>query len=64
MTPSRVLLSASAALAALAASPLAAQESRADRRVDVVPYLGIDQVVMAPLKGGGDVLTYTNLTAG
>ncbi|PJG49179.1 hypothetical protein CAF53_13830 [Sphingobium sp. LB126] len=33
-------------------------------KVDVTPYLGIDQVVVAPIKGGGDVLTYTNVTAG
>ena len=64
MTLHRTIWLASAAMAALAASPAAAQESRADRRVDVVPYLGIDQVVTAPLKGGGDVLTYTNVTAG
>jgi hypothetical protein len=29
-----------------------------------MPYIGVDQMVMAPLKGGGDVLTFTNLTAG
>lgn len=51
-----------AAIAA-AATPAFAQ-SDAQRRVDVTPYLGVDQVVMAPLKGGGDVLTYTNVTAG
>src|SRR3546814_19579038 len=34
------------------------------RKVDVAPYLGIDQVVVAPIQGGGDVLTYTNVTAG
>lgn len=42
--------------------PAFAQE--AQRKVDVTPYLGIDQVVVAPIKGGGDVLTYTNVTAG
>lgn len=50
--------------AIVAATAAQAQETRADRRVDVTPYLGIDQVVMGPLKGGGDVLTYTNLSAG
>lgn len=35
-----------------------------DKRLEVIPYVGVDQVVMAPLKGGGDVLTYTNLSAG
>ncbi|WP_253343432.1 hypothetical protein [Sphingobium sp. OAS761] len=44
--------------------PATAQDSRADRRVDILPYVGIDQAVMAPLKGGGDILTYTNVTAG
>ncbi|WP_242123197.1 hypothetical protein [Sphingobium sp. Sx8-8] len=50
-------------LAGLAlATPALAQDDR--RKVDVTPYIGIDQVVVAPLKGGGDVLTYTNVTAG
>lgn len=44
------------------ASPALARDEQ--RKVDVTPYLGIDQVVVAPLKGGGDVLTYTNVTAG
>lgn len=43
-------------------SPAFAQEEQ--RKVDVTPYLGVDQVVVAPVKGGGDVLTYTNVTAG
>lgn len=43
-------------------SPAFAQEEQ--RKVDVTPYLGVDQVVVAPIKGGGDVLTYTNVTAG
>ncbi len=41
-------------------TPAAAQE----RKVEVTPYLGIDQVVMAPLTGDGEVLTYTNVMAG
>lgn len=44
-------------------SPAAAQ-SGAARRTSVTPYIGIDQVVMGPLKGEGDVLTYTNVSAG
>ncbi|WP_313807700.1 hypothetical protein [Sphingobium sp.] len=44
------------------ASPAVARDEQ--RKVDVTPYLGIDQVVVAPIKGGGDVLTYTNVTAG
>lgn len=59
-TLSRVALTA----CTLAAMPAGAQESRSERRVDVVPYRGVDQVVTGPLKGGGDVLTYTNVTAG
>lgn len=47
------------AMCALAV-PAYAQE----RKVDVTPYLGVDQVVIAPIKGDGDVLTYTNVTAG
>lgn len=45
------------------ASPAAAQ-SRSGRQVNVTPYLGVDQVAIAPLKGEGDVLTYTNVSAG
>ncbi|MET0372189.1 MAG: hypothetical protein ABW039_12535 [Sphingobium sp.] len=41
-----------------------AQSSRAERRLDVNPYIGVDQTVMVPLKGGGDVLTYSNVVAG
>ncbi|MEK7342393.1 MAG: hypothetical protein AABZ73_01060 [Pseudomonadota bacterium] len=55
---------AGASLAALAAATSAHAQTRDDKRVDVIPYIGIDQVVMGPLKGGGDVLTYTNVTAG
>ncbi|WP_176591332.1 hypothetical protein [Sphingobium sp. EM0848] len=43
-------------------SPAFARDEQ--RKVDVTPYLGIDQVVVAPVKGDGDVLTYTNVTAG
>ncbi|MDI1294333.1 MAG: hypothetical protein PSY12_00300, partial [bacterium] len=44
-------------------APVFAQSAQ-DRRVNVTPYIGVDQVVMGPLKGGGDVLTYSNVTAG
>lgn len=57
------LLIGGISLAALAATPAMAQD-RASKRVDILPYVGVDQVVMGPIKGGGDVLTYTNLTAG
>lgn len=43
-------------------SPAFAQDEQ--RKVDVTPYLGVDQIVTAPIRGGGDVLTYTNVTAG
>jgi hypothetical protein len=59
------LLTAGASFAALTvAIPAHAQSSSDDKRLDVTPYIGVDQVVMGPLKGGGDVLTYTNVTAG
>ncbi len=65
---SRTLCTATA-LAALLATPALAQEeedSAAPResRVRVTPYLGVDQVALVPLKGDGDILTYTNVTAG
>jgi hypothetical protein len=50
-------------LALIAAVPAAAQ-SGGGRKVNVTPYLGVDQVAIAPLKGEGDVLTYTNVSAG
>jgi hypothetical protein len=43
---------------------LAVPAQAQDRKVDVTPYLGVDQVAIAPLKGDGEVLTYTNVTAG
>ncbi|WP_420144026.1 hypothetical protein [Sphingobium sp.] len=55
---------ASFAALAVAAMPAHAQNASGGKRTDVVPYLGVDQIVMAPLKGEGDVLTYTNVTAG
>ncbi|WHO37607.1 hypothetical protein PMI04_013650 [Sphingobium sp. AP49] len=61
----RSLLASSPILALAAfAIPALGQEPVATKKVDVTPYLGIDQVLMVPLKGEGDVLTYTNLTAG
>ncbi|MEJ7926542.1 hypothetical protein WG908_07210 [Sphingobium sp. AN641] len=42
----------------------ASGQTRADERLVFLPYVGIDQVVTAPIRGGGDVLTYTNLSAG
>lgn len=59
------LWAAGASIAAIiAASAPAMAQSSGNRKVDVTPYLGVDQVVMVPLKGDGDVLTYTNVTAG
>lgn len=54
---------ASLLVLAAGASPALAQ-SGGERRVNVTPYIGIDQVVSGPIKGEGDVLTYTNVTAG
>ncbi|AMK17673.1 MULTISPECIES: hypothetical protein [Sphingobium] len=51
-------------LAVMALATAQASASAQERKIDVTPYLGVDQTVMAPLKGGGDVLTYTNVTAG
>ncbi|MFC3441117.1 hypothetical protein ACFOKF_07890 [Sphingobium rhizovicinum] len=53
-----------ASLAALAVATPALAQSTQDKRVNVTPYIGVDQVVTGPLKGEGDVLTYTNVTAG
>jgi hypothetical protein len=33
-------------------------------RVEVVPYLEVQQVIVANLKDGGDVLTYSTVAAG
>src|SRR3546814_7254851 len=39
--------------------------ARAEKRVEVRPYLELDQVVVADLKGGSnDVLTYSSAAAG
>ncbi|MDX3899781.1 MAG: hypothetical protein QHC40_04625 [Sphingobium sp.] len=59
----RPITIAASLLALCAATPALAQSGQG-RRVNVTPYLGIDQIVLAPLKGEGDVLTYTNLSAG
>jgi len=53
---------AAIAIASLACTLPAIAQS--ERRSIVTPYLGVDQVVLAPLKGEGEVLTYTNLIAG
>lgn len=54
-------------LVAMAACMVASTDASAQdetRRMDVMPYIGVDQTVMGPLKGDGDVLTFTNVTAG
>lgn len=53
----------SLAIMAIAAMPAAHAQSGSQRRMNVTPYLGVDQIVTGPLKGEGDVLTYTNVTA-
>ncbi|SCW44428.1 uncharacterized protein, PEP-CTERM system associated [Sphingobium faniae] len=52
------------AAAMACAAPAFARSDGNGQRTDVAPYLAIDQVVLAPLKGGGDVVTYTAITAG
>ena len=49
-----------AAAAALGAHPAAARE----RHVEISPYIGVDQTVLAGIKGQDDVLTYTGVTVG
>lgn len=59
-----MILRNSLAAAGVMALAMAVPAGAQDRKVNVTPYLGVDQVVMAPLTGEGDVLTYTNVTAG
>ena len=47
-------------LLGLAVTPAEARE----RRADVAPYLEIQQILVADLKDGSDVLTYTSVAAG
>ena len=54
----------SLAVLAMACATSAHAQTGGNQRLRVTPYLGVDQVVTAPLKGDGDVLTYTNVTAG
>ena len=60
----RTLFASASALALGAIATPACAQASGQKRVDVTPYLGIDQIVTGPLKGDGDVVTYTNLTAG
>jgi hypothetical protein len=39
-------------------------KKRAEPRVEVVPYIEAQQVIVADLKNGGDVLTYSTVAAG
>lgn len=41
-----------------------AERRRAQKQVNISPYLEVGQVLSADLKGDGDVLTYTTLAAG
>lgn len=59
----RALGCGAAALALAAGAPGAQARDRG--RVDISPYIELDQTVLADLKGGdGDVLTYTSVIAG
>src|SRR3546814_3109388 len=53
-----------AAIAALCLLFVLTSHARAEKRVEVRPYLELDQVVVADLKGGSnDVLTYSSAAA-
>lgn len=45
---------------ALGSAPAAARE----RHVEISPYIGVDQTVLAGIKGNDEVLTYTGVTVG
>lgn len=60
MTRHSIVLGGLLATTALAASPAAAQ----DRAVKFSPYIEASQVLSADVSGGGDVLTYTQVSAG
>ena len=47
-------------IAALMAQPAQAR----DRKVDVAPYLEVQQILLVDLNDGNDVLTYTSVAAG
>ncbi|MDZ7588320.1 MAG: hypothetical protein U5J78_03910 [Parasphingorhabdus sp.] len=52
-------------LALLAGSAIGSTAANArDRKVDVAPYLEVQQVALADLKNGSDVLTYSTVAAG
>ncbi|PZO91912.1 MAG: hypothetical protein DI623_01585 [Sphingomonas sanxanigenens] len=50
--------------ATLLAVPGMAGVAEARSNAQITPYIEVDQVVLADLKGAGDVLTYTTLAAG
>lgn len=59
----RNVLKYGAALLPLLGLAVPAAEAR-ERRADVAPYLEIQQILVADLKDGSDVLTYTSVAAG
>jgi hypothetical protein len=60
----RAKLLAGVGAAIACAAPALAQSASGKAETYVEPYLEVDQVVTAPLKGGGDVLTYTDVQVG
>ena len=59
----RNVLKYGAALLPLLGLAVPAAEAR-ERKADVAPYLEIQQILVADLKNGSDVLTYTSVAAG
>jgi hypothetical protein len=55
-----------AASAVIATAPANAQQrnDRADRQVEIVPYVELDQTVFTQFKGRGETLTYTSAAVG
>jgi hypothetical protein len=60
----RAKLLAGVGLAMACATPVMAQPGGDRSETYVQPYLEVDQVLTAPLKGGGEVLTYTDVQVG
>ena len=58
----KAVLLAGVGAAAACAGTASAAPPRADTYV--LPYVEVDQVVTAPISGGGDVMTYTDVAVG
>ena len=60
----RAKLLAGVGAAIACTTPAMAQSTPEKAATYVTPYLEVDQVLTAPLSGGGDVLTYTDVAVG